>query len=100
MELIHIDSFLGHPFLYGDTSAYLPQDKEQVNVDEITGIDTTATDTVLPEGELVPGMHLVKLNVMQGGELVERRFKYYMPVTLNPAKPISLIFGIPWKLRV
>lgn len=84
--------FLGMLSCMDDTSAYLPQDKEQVNVDEITGIDTTATDTVLPEGELVPGMHLVKLNVMQGGELVERRFKYYMPVTLNPAKPISLIF--------
>lgn len=84
--------FLGILSCMDDTSAYLPQDKEQVNVDEITGIDTTATDTVLPEGELVPGMHLVKLNVMQGGELVERRFKYYMPVTLNPAKPISLIF--------
>ncbi len=84
--------FLGILSCMDDTSAYLPQDKEQVNVDEITGIDTTATDTVLSEGELVPGMHLVKLNVMQGGELVERRFKYYMPVTLNPAKPISLIF--------
>ena len=63
--------FLGILSCMDDTSAYLPQDKEQVNVDEITGIDTTATDTVLPEGELVPGMHLVKLNVMQGADFFD-----------------------------
>lgn len=74
-----------------DTSAYLPQDKEDVNVDEVV-VDTTKKDTLLPEGQLVPGIHLVKLMVQQGDSLVERRFKYFMPVTLNPDKPISLIF--------
>ena len=74
-----------------DTSAYLSQDKEDVNVDEVP-VDTTKKDTLLPEGQLVPGMHLVKLMVQQGDSLVERRFKYFMPVTLSPDKPISLIF--------
>ena len=74
-----------------DTSAYLPQERENVNVDEVV-VDTTNGDTILPEGQLVPGMHLVKLMIQQGDELVERRFKYFMPVTLNPDRPISLIF--------
>ena len=30
--------------------------------------------------------------IQQGDELVERRVKYFMPVTLNPDRPISLIF--------
>ena len=54
-----------------DTSAYLSQDKEDVNVDEVP-VDTTKKDTLLPEGQLVPGMHLVKLMVQQGDSLVER----------------------------
>lgn len=74
-----------------DTSAYLPQERENVNVDEVV-VDTTNGDTILPEGQLVPGMHLVKLMIQQGDELVERRFKYFVPVTLNPDRPISLIF--------
>ena len=41
-----------------DTSAYLPQERENVNVDEVV-VDTTNGDTILPEGQLVPGMHLV-----------------------------------------
>ena len=76
-----------------DTSAYLPQERENVNVDEVV-VDTTNGDTILPEGQLVPGMHLVKLMIQQGDGLVERRFKYFMPVTLNPDRPISLIFVI------
>lgn len=75
-----------------DTSAYLPQEKEAVDVDHVANIDTTNTDSVLPEGELVPGVHLVKLQVQQGEKIVERRFKYFMPVTLNTNKPVSLIF--------
>lgn len=75
-----------------DTSAYLPQDKEEVDVDKGFGIDTTNTDSVLPEGKLVPGIHLVTLKVLEGEKLVERRFKYFMPVTLTTKKPISLIF--------
>lgn len=77
-----------------DTSAYLPQEKENVNVENNFDVDTTDTDSVLPEGELVPGLHLVKMKVLQPNhpEPIEREFKYYMPVTINPAKPISLIF--------
>lgn len=75
-----------------DTSAYLPQEKENVNVDNVVGVDTTNNDSILPEGELVPGVHLVTLKVKEGQDSVERRFKYFMPVTLTPNKPISLIF--------
>lgn len=77
-----------------DTSAYLPQEKEDVNVENNFKVDTTDTDSVLPEGELAPGLHLVKIKVLQPNypEPIERQFKYYMPVTINPAKPISLIF--------
>lgn len=77
-----------------DTSAYLPQDKEEVKVENNFQVDTTDTDSVMPEGKLVPGIHLVKMKVLQPNhsEPVEREFKYYMPVTINPAKPISLIF--------
>lgn len=77
-----------------DTSAYLPQEKENVNVENNFNVDTTNTDSVLPEGELSPGLHLVKMNILQPNhpEPIEREFKYYMPVTINPAKPISLIF--------
>lgn len=61
-----------------DTSAYLPQQKEDVAVDSVKneqGKDEEDTDS-LPEGKLVPGIHLVKLQVKQpDGQKVERRFK-------------------------
>ena len=40
-----------------------------------------------------PGVNLVKLNITEpDGQVVERRFKYFMPSTLVTSKPISLIF--------
>lgn len=78
-----------------DTSAYLPQDKENVKVDDVNNEqgDNEDEDEVLPEGELVPGIHLVKLNVtLPSGETEERRFKYYMPISIDASRPISLIF--------
>lgn len=78
-----------------DTSAYLPQDKENVVVDDVENEkgDGDEDDEVLPEGKLVPGLHLVKLMVTQpDGQEVERRFKYFMPISIDESKPISLIF--------
>lgn len=78
-----------------DTSAYLPQTKEDVVVDSVDNEQDQDEDTteVLPDGILVPGIHLVKLNVTQpDGQVVERRFKYFMPISIDESKPISLIF--------
>ena len=74
-----------------DESEYSSQEKENVQVDQVT-VDTTDTDEELPEGQLVPGLHLVKLKVLQGQDSVERQFKYYMPVYTDASKPISLLF--------
>ena len=74
-----------------DESEYSSQVKENVQVDQVT-VDTTDTDEELPEGQLVPGLHLVKLKVLQGQDSVERQFKYYMPVSTDASKPISLLF--------
>ena len=75
-----------------DTSAYLPQDKELVSLDSVRNEDTDNGDEEFPEGALVPGVHLVKLKVMQNGTEVERSFKYYMPVSVDISKSIALIF--------
>lgn len=93
-SLLILIPFLSIMACMDDTSAYLPQDKENVDVENNFNVDTTNTDSVLPEGELVPGLHLVKMKVLQPNhtDSVVREFKYYMPVTINPAKPISLIF--------
>ena len=74
-----------------DESEYSSQEKENVQVDQVT-VDTTDTDEELPEGQLVPGLHLVKLKVLQGQDSVERQFKYYMPVSTDASNPISLLF--------
>ena len=74
-----------------DESEYRSQEKENVQVAQVT-VDTTDTDEELPEGQLVPGLHLVKLKVLQGQDSVERQFKYYMPVSTDASKPISLLF--------
>lgn len=85
------------PFLFlssclEDTSAYLPQEKEDVKVDENQNEEDPG-DEELPEGELVPGIHTVKLTIPQpDGSTTERQFKYYMPVSTDAGKPISLIF--------
>ena len=76
-----------------DTSAYDPQQKEDVKVDNVKNEQGNTDEEELPEGKLVPGIHLVKLNITQpDGQTVERRFKYFMPVSIDEAKPISLIF--------
>ncbi len=74
-----------------DKSAYLPQDKEEVSVDPPSG--DTGGDPVLGPGELRPGVSEVTLDVtLTSGEVVKRRFKYYLPASIDPARPISLIF--------
>lgn len=88
------------PFLFlfsctDDKSAYLPQEKEEVNVDQVENEqgENDGEEDILPEGKLVPGVHLVRLNVKEAnGETVERRFKYFMPVSIDASRPIPLIF--------
>lgn len=75
-----------------DESEYTIQEKENVTVDYDSEIDTTTQEEVLPEGQLVPGMHTVTLRVLQGTDSVDRRFKYYMPIALDASEPISLVF--------
>jgi len=73
-----------------DTSAYLSQEKREVVVDKVTP-DNPGGTTV--EGALTPGINLVKLKVMYNGVESERRFKYFMPISIDKTKPISLIFN-------
>lgn len=78
-----------------DTSAYLPQEKEDVLVDDVkpeNGENEGDGDEKLPDGQLVIGMHQVKLNVPVGDSIYERKFKYYLPITIDETQPISLIF--------
>ena len=73
-----------------DNSIYEPQQKENITIDKVENEDQDEEEE-LPEGQLVPGFHTVKLQVTQpDGQIVERRFKYYMPIAAygNP----SLIF--------
>lgn len=75
-----------------DNSAYDPQQKENVAIDNYNNEEGSTSDS-LPDGVLVPGLHLVKMNVRQpDGQTVERRFKYFMPISIDPAQPVSLIF--------
>ncbi|PUV22716.1 alpha/beta hydrolase family esterase [Sphingobacterium athyrii] len=73
-----------------DTSLYLSQNKKEVNVDDY---DKDGTGPGAVEGELTPGVQLVKLKVTYNGKETERRFKYFMPVSIVKSKPISLIFN-------
>lgn len=72
-----------------DTSAYLPQEKETVTVDQITPDNPGGGES---QGALSPGINLIKQNVIFQGVAAERRFKYFMPVSIDKTKPISLIF--------
>lgn len=75
-----------------DNSAYLPQDKENIKVDSVKIDDDGETEEPI-DGILTPGIHLVKLNVTEAdGQVVEHRFKYFMPVSITKDRPISLIF--------
>ncbi len=73
-----------------DNSAYLAQSKKNVTVDSFDPGNTTPTN---PAGALVPGINQVKLMVTYNGIASERRFKYFMPVSIDRTKPISLIFN-------
>lgn len=74
-----------------DNSAYLAQEKEDVVVDEFGSTDDE--DSNYGDGELIPGVQTVRLNVtLADGTVQERRFKYYMPVSTNQGLPISLVF--------
>ncbi len=73
-----------------DTSAYLKQEKQNVAVDKF---DKDNPSGEIPEGALAPGINLVKLKVTYNGVESERRFKYFMPVSIDKTKPISLIFN-------
>lgn len=77
-----------------DTSAYLAQDKESVSLDGGKNEDADNGEEEFPEGTLVPGVHLVKLKIMQNGQEVERSFKYYMPVSIDATRSIALIFEL------
>lgn len=72
-----------------DTSEYLMQSKKDVTVDDF---NPDGSQPEIIEGELKPGIQLVKLDVAYEGVVTERRFKYFMPVSIDRSKPISLIF--------
>lgn len=72
-----------------DQSAYLPQEKQDVKVDDYE-IDDSETGGV--PGALAPGIHQVRLLVSHHETESERRFKYFMPVSIDKSNPISLIF--------
>lgn len=73
-----------------DESSYLAQEKKEVKVDgyEIDGEEPGET-----EGILMPGLHQIKLKLTTNGIESNRRFTYFMPVSINKSKPISLIFN-------
>lgn len=72
-----------------DTSAYLPQEKQKVVVDPTEPGGSEGEKDPL---ELTPGINLVKIDVVNNGVTAERRFKYFMPISIDKSKPISLIF--------
>ena len=75
-----------------DDSAYEPQPKEDVVVDPTEGAHN-GDDEEYPDGVLVPGIHQVTLDVtLPNNTVEERRFKYFMPISIDETKPISLIF--------
>ncbi|MBC9914406.1 alpha/beta hydrolase family esterase [Chitinophaga varians] len=74
-----------------DTSVYAPQQKEQVPGGQLFNPDGPDQ---WPDGVLKSGINKVVLDVtMPTGEKVKREFKYYFPISLNPQKPISLVFN-------
>lgn len=76
-----------------DTSAYLPQDKEDVNVDKPT--DGGGDPTPPAADALIPGVQAVTLSIpTNDGKVLERKFKYFMPVSIDKNKPIPLIFEL------
>lgn len=74
-----------------DTSAYVAQEKEDVQVDPESG--ETGEDPEIGPNDLRPGINLVTLDVEENGTIVKRRFKYYLPASVTSSKPVSLIFN-------
>lgn len=75
-----------------DESIYEAQQKENVKVDPSEG-GQGGNEVTYPEGVLIPGIHLVTLDVtLPDGTTEERQFKYFMPISIDESKPISLIF--------
>lgn len=79
-----------------DTSAYLPQDKKEVAIDKF---DLDSTTSVSTGGELSPGIHEVKIAVSHEGVETVRKFKYFMPVSIDRSSQISLIFNFHGSLE-
>lgn len=75
-----------------DRSAYLPQEKEDVVVDETPPYDP-GEDPVMPEDYLKRGMNEITIDVLHDdGQVLPRRFKYYLPPSIDVTKPVSLVF--------
>jgi len=74
-----------------DKSIYETQTKEVVPPIDLFNPDGPD----LPrEGFLTAGVNKVSMEVtMPGGEKMMRNFKYYFPISINPNKPISLVFN-------
>lgn len=74
-----------------DQSAYQAQQKEDVKPGDLFNPDGPDD---LPAGYLKAGMNKVSLEVTLGnGDKSIREFKYYFPISINPNKPISLVFN-------
>lgn len=73
-----------------DKSRYLTQEKKEVKVD---GYEIDGEQPGGAEGTLMPGLHQIKLKLTNNGVESNRRFTYFMPVSIDKSKPISLIFN-------
>ncbi|SMC58476.1 alpha/beta hydrolase family esterase [Pedobacter nyackensis] len=73
-----------------DKSSYLTQEKKEVKLD---GYEVDGNQPAEAEGVLMPGLHQIKLKLTTNGVESNRRFTYFMPVSINKSKPISLIFN-------
>ncbi|MNJ98236.1 hypothetical protein D3C87_159990 [compost metagenome] len=73
-----------------DKSSYLIQEKKEVKLD---GYEVDGNQPGEAEGTLSPGLHQIKLKLTTNGVESNRRFTYFMPVSINKSKPISLIFN-------
>ncbi|WP_164111882.1 MULTISPECIES: alpha/beta hydrolase family esterase [Sphingobacterium] len=74
-----------------DKSIYAPQQKEEVT--PIIPFEPDGNDQNTGSN-LKPGINKVNLEViLDNGDTTWREFKYYLPISINPSKPISLIFN-------
>lgn len=74
-----------------DKSTYETQTKEVVTPIDLYNPDGPEQPR---EGFLAAGVNKVRMEVeIPGGQKLMREFKYYMPISINPNKPISLVFN-------